>query len=135
MKDEGKKGRTRWNSQQCDRGQTEHERRDSPFGFLLSLLVYSTYTDNTYTHITVTASAAPLPVSVLLVSFQFFGRGGGGCFLSFAHSCWVRMCVYQAMSSRYPTTISTLLEDDTISKLKGCSLIHKEAPQQVTLHV
>lgn len=77
------------------------------------------------------STACLCPAGIISV----FWRGVGGCFLSFAHSCWVRMCVYQAMSSRYPTTISTLLEDDTISKLKGCSLIHKEAPQQVTLHV
>lgn len=75
MKDEGKKGRTRWNSQQCDRGQTEHEKRDSPFGFLLSLLVYSTYTDNTYTHITVTACLCPAGI------ISVFLEGGGLLFV------------------------------------------------------
>lgn len=43
------RGGIRLNSEQCDRGQTEQERRDSPFGFALSLPVDSTYT-HTHTH-------------------------------------------------------------------------------------
>lgn len=64
--------------------------------------------------------AASLPVSGQLVSFHFF-------FL-FPTSAGYECAGYQAMSSRYPTTISTLLEENTISKLKCCSFIHKGSP-------
>lgn len=99
--------------EQCDRGQTERERKDSPFGFLLSLSVDSTYSENTHTHtdIAVTARTAPLTVCGQLMSVQF-------CFFFFLPSAdgHDRMFIRQCQAHIQQPTNTTVLAWKEVKK-------------------